>query len=320
MSTDFEDPQLDALLARHAITWRAGFTPPPLDGMLAVATKQDAPHRRRWLLPVAAAVLLLVAPLLTVLATHRHSSVRPSEQLSTEPSPTGKLTVIGKVGWSNGVLQADGRTIKVEYTFTSSLLKCGLGMPVLRAQVSSQTSSSVTVTAVAYRSEQPLPDATDMCSPSSPHLGTYHDSSTVTLHAALGSRTVVDGWTTLQHPVFDARDIPVPAYVPAGFVDDGVSWAESDTKHQLAQRAFHNTVGQFTIERLIYDPNFITMALSVPAEPVRGHPAEYSKGPFGEVGWRDGKYFWVVTQITYGTSGKIQLDKATLYKIANSLP
>ena len=43
MSTDFEDPQLDELLAGYARTWNADFSAPPLAGMLEQATSSAGP-------------------------------------------------------------------------------------------------------------------------------------------------------------------------------------------------------------------------------------------------------------------------------------
>jgi hypothetical protein len=308
MSTDFHDPDLDELLSRHGQDWQRGFTAPPLDGMLSVATSGPDHRGRRWLAPIAAAVLLLAIPLITVLALRD----RP------EPAPPAKpavLKLIGAVAWADAVLQTDGKTVSVtEKSFR--IAKCDQGIPVLRASVVSETASQVVIAATAYESSQRPAADSSICKLG----GTRHarERAVVSLSTALGKRVLIDAKDGSKHPVLTENTLPRAGYVPGSFRHAGVSWNEETG---TAQRFYTNSKGFFTISRELYPESGHPFEMSdFGSEPVHGHLAKYQNwGGNWHVSWIEGKYLWTVNQMPYNGAPIVQLDRATLFKIARSL-
>lgn len=310
MTTDFDDPDLDELLSRHGQNWQRSFTAPPLDGMLSVATSAPDHRGRRWLLPIAAAVLLLAIPLITVLALRDRTQPAP-------PAEPVVLKLIGAVPWADAILQADGKTVIVtEASFRT--VECDRGIPVLRASVVSETASRVVITATAYESSQRPAADSSVCKMAGTGRGRVRERAVVSLSTALGKRVLIDAKDGSTRPVLSENAIPQSGHVPAGFRHAGLSWSD-DTRS--ATRTYANSKGMFSITRELYSDTIQTFDWpDNGSEVIRGHLTKYHDGGgVGRVSWLDGPYLWTINQEAYYGAPIVQLDKATLFKIARSL-
>lgn len=311
MTTDFHDPELDELLGRHAQNWQRGFTAPPLGGMLAVATSEPEHRGRRWLWSVAAAVLLLAIPLITVLALRNRSQPAPPAE------PVVELKLIGAVPWVDAILHADGKTITVTET-SFQTVQCDRGIPVLRASVVSQTASQVRIAATAYESsERPSADSS-VCKMAGTGRGRVQNRAVVSLGKALGKRVLIDAANGSKHPVLSEKTIPQAGHVPAGFRHTGLSWREGTG---YATRTYANAKGTFSITRELYSESMQSFDMSDHgSEIIGGHLVKYQNwGATWHVSWLDGPYLWTVDQMAYYGADTVQLDRATLFKIARTL-
>lgn len=312
MTLDFDEQQVDELLTRRARSWRQDFTAPPLEGMLAIAIDEPEHHARRWLWPIVAAVLLLAIPLITVLATRHRAQPAPPAK------PVTELKLIGAAPWADAVLQADGRTVTVSHAFPKGSVQCGRGLPVLRATVIAQTRSQVVIAATAYESSQRPPADSLVCT--TPGVqGQREDSAVVSLSSALGSRMLIDATDHKKHPVLRDDAIPQAGYVPAGFRHVGLSWSEESG---YASRTYTNPEGTFSIIRRLNDEFLQSMfdQRDYGSQTVHGQLAKYQNwGATWHVSWSEGKYLWTVDQEAYNGAPIVQLAKATLFKVAQSL-
>lgn len=313
MTTDFNDRDLDELLSQRGQDWQRGFVAPPLAGMLSIATSGPHHRGRRWLLPIAAAVLLMAIPLITVLALRDRPKPAP-------PAEPVVLELIGAASWADAVLQADGKTITVSDT-TLRTVQCDQGIPVLRASVVSQTASQVVIAATAYKSSQRPPADSPVCKMAGTGGGRVRETAVVSLNQALGKRVLIDAVNGSKHPILSEDAIPQAAYVPTGFRDTGVSWGENSGN---ARRVYANARGNFSITR--YQGSESIQTFDWPdngSEIIRGHLTKYfDEGGLGRVSWLDGPYLWTIDQNAYASDSYaviVQFDKATLFKIARSL-
>jgi hypothetical protein len=309
MSTDFEDPQLDELLASYAHTWNADFNTPPLAGMLEQATSQSS--HRRWILSAVAAVLLLAVPVTTVLVLHRGRST---------DKPAGRVTarLLGPTPWDGALLLADGNAVAIHI---STKVPCGQPIPFARAAVISTTPTTITITASLYlRSDAPLAQPAPGFSCANSPDGIIDTTATVKLAGVVGPH-LVDGSTGQQHQVLDTGVVASPTFVPKGFVDDGFYWDEARFQQQpVVSHNYHNAHGTLTIDRLTFrDPIGDQPVGGTAVGPIHGHTGQWVAG-LGQLSWIQGDYVWTITQVAYNGTGKVQLDLKTALKIANSLP
>jgi hypothetical protein len=316
MSTDYQDPQLDELLAGYAGSWNSGFAAPPLAGMLEQATSR--PNHHRWLLAAVAAVLLLVVPVATVLVLHRSRSA--DQPGNRAPKPTGSVTErsLGTTPWNDARLMADGSTVAVE---VSMKVPCGQPIPFPRASVIRTTPTTITITTTLYlRSDAPLVRSAPGFGCSNSPDGIIGATATVKL-ANLTGRHLIDGSTGQQHQFLDIRSVASPTFVPRGFVDDGVYWDETRFAQQPdVQHSYHNGQGTLTIDRLTFrDPVGDQPIGETEVGPIHGHTGQWMAG-LGQLSWLQGDYVWTISQVAYNGTGKVQLDLKTVLKIANSLP
>lgn len=282
MSPD-PDPT-DQLLDRHGKQWLTTFAPPPLEGMLAVATTQTH-HRTRWLWPSAAAVALLVIPLLTVVG------ISGSHQSATRPAG-----FLGDADWIGAVLQTDPRmlTIAVNINETPNCLDNRL--PDVRPVVS-ETTTKVTIRAQAFRPSPPSPTPTlpagvvPVCA-----LPGYRPMPvTVRLKQPLGTRSLIDAKTGIRHPVLDASTLLTPSWLPAGYVDLGFQW-QTDSP-QAVVREYDGPGGRLRVGR---SPKSAAWSgeKTLTTATVLGHPARVftydTASKVRCVAWDDSEYSWSI--------------------------
>jgi len=309
MSLD-PDP-VDQLLDRHGKHWLATFNPLPLEGALAVAIDQQ-PHRTRWLWPVAAAVALLVIPLLTVVGI--------SGSLQSAHHPAGYL---GDFAWNGAVLNKDPRTLTIAVDINRIRDYClDDGLPAVRAVVS-ETATKVTIRAQAFEPSHPSP------TPSVPP-GTVLACSlrgyrpvmvTVRLEQPLGTRSLLDAKTGARHQVVDASKVPAPSWLPAGYVDLGFQRYDDDSDQVL-----HRYDAGKAELRVVRGHGFPAPAneRGVTTATVLGQPAKVtapSKGVTNEacVIWDDSEYSWSICSVGGPAVHDPPLSAAELLRIANSL-
>jgi hypothetical protein len=306
---------VEQLLEQHGERWRTAFVPPPLEGMLAVATA-PAHHRARWVWSVVAAAALLVIPLATVVAVHDiHRSPAPAASRPTAP-PTGLL---GGVEWSLPILQRDGKAVTVAVNINH--VSCvAHGTPILRG-VAAETATTVAITVRAYALGPPpsVPPGSLLGCNMPLHAPV---PLTVTLKQPLGDRTLIDATTGTPQPLtLAASTVPAPSYLPAGYVDQGVRWQDdflphpSQALHDYAgpDGELHLVRGRRSIPFSPYDPLLIT------AE-VLGHPARLVKGSSSGtcLTWRDSEYWWAVCSVG-SAGGAGPLGDGELHRIGNSI-
>lgn len=310
MTTDFEDPALDELLNRHAATWRKGFALPALDRMLNQVTVAPAPHRRRWVWPIAAAALLLAIPVATVAVAHGRPHVAAGQGL--------RQISLGALNWQDAVLESDGKSINLSWSVSFGEY-CSFGLPVVGGTVIRQTATAVYLELQAVRgSAGKPPNASSDCKmmPSSEQLS---NRSTVQLPQPLGNRKLVDAANGTIHPVYDARSMPSVTALPAGFASVGVIWNESDGS---VTRIYEGASSVLSVARS--GVTFWDLLPPKIAGSVLGHPAKYKVGGSGRSGWRqviwlDASIEWEVQEVPYPLYGASKLSEAQLFAIANSL-
>jgi hypothetical protein len=197
------------------------------------------------------------------------------------------------------------------------MVSCDRNLPTLRAAVTSQTASQVVITATAYESDERLPADSPLCTTPGARSGPLDRTVPVVLEAPLGTRRLVDGTDSRRHLVLAAVVVPQAGYVPAGFTDKGAHWNEASGAASFG-RAYVSSKGEFTIGRKPFsddDLAFFTPTAPAP-DTVHGHPALYQNT---NLYWQDGAYLWMISQESYSGTGLVQLDKAMLLKIGNSL-
>lgn len=307
------DP-IDHLLDRHGQRWLAAFVTPPLEGMLAVAA---TPVRRtRWLWAVAAAVTLLMVPLVTVLGisgSHR-SATHPA------PHPAGFL---GDIAWFGAVLQADHRTLTVAVYPDRTNYCPDKQLPDLHAVVS-ETATTVSIRAQAFRPSSPssTPSASAGAAPVCSELGPMPMPLTVRLRQPLGSRSLLDAMTSTSHRVFEASTLLTPSWLPAGYVDRIIRWErEAD---DVVVHEYHGP-GR---DRLFVARDQVHPAPASGSEKVLatgtvlGHPAKVSVFPSTPnvacAFWTDSGYSWSIC--SWGADARHPpLDAEELLRIGNSM-
>ncbi len=307
------DP-VDELLERDGERWRSAFSPPPLAGMLAVATTSPR-HRTRWVWPLVAAVVLLVIPLATVLAVQHRPHRSPA------PSASHSAGLLGTVDWSDAVLQADGRTITIAVDINRTPNFClDYGLPTTRAVVS-ETATTVSITAQVFRPSHPSP------TPSVPPGSVLGCSAVghqalpldVQLRQPLGSRTLIDTTTGSHHPVLRASTLAKPSYLPSGYVRQSVQWHE-ETPHSQVLQDYTGPAGTFLVVRH-YGFNAEQYKPVLATGTVLGYPAKVignSSRPSERcVLWNDPEYFWSLCSMP--NLGSTPLDAAELLRIGNSM-
>jgi hypothetical protein len=218
--TDLHD-----LLEREGRRWRDGFTAPDLDAMLGELT-QPRRSRVRWVWPIAAAVLLLTVPLVTVLLrpnSRPGGTSSPGSRSSTAARPTPGSGIFGLVPWT-GVASQDqnGRMVSVWVDVDRTPHWCmDAGLPALQAEVIEKPAQVViqvhAYQPVYYRPQTPAPGTVLGCS----LVGHLPIPVLVRLHAPLGRRSLVDGATGQAHPVQQAADLPSVTTLPTGYVEIG---------------------------------------------------------------------------------------------------
>ena len=306
MSPD-PDP-LDQLLDRHGQHWRSGFVPPPLEGMLAVATAPTQ-HRARWLWSLAAAVALLVIPLVTVVG------ISGSHQSATRPAG-----FLGEVGWSGAVLQTDPTmlTIGVDVNATPY---CGL--PDVRTVVS-ETAGKVSIRAQVFRPSHASPTPSVPPGVALVCMTPGHPPVTVTvrLKQPLGTRSLIDAKTGIRHPVLDASTLLAPSWLPAGYVDLGFEWEEDNPKGQVLHR-YGKGGAELRVVRGYEFPAPAADERVVSTGTVLGHPAKVTaqaSSPNGAcVTWKDSKYSWLICSWGVGGAKRAPLSAGELLRVGNSM-
>ncbi|HEX4729228.1 MAG TPA: hypothetical protein VH298_15590 [Jatrophihabitans sp.] len=316
MSTDFEDPQLDELLAGYARSWNAGFTAPPLAGMLEQATSRPG-HRRRWLLPAVAAALLLAIPLITVLLV-RHG--RTAEQ-PAQPLPNTKPVLVGPVPWRDPVWTGNS----IWFVARVSPSQYCKGVASIHADVTEDGAASVTIVASLYTN----PDRSamtelqkEMCSnPSPDSSGEVGISSSVDLPEPLAGRSAFDGMAHLAHKVLDARMITsIPALPPIfhDFAYSGVTdtnmvshdWVLDNLRDGVSLSAV--PIDSPTGSSWLHQGTPSTIGL------VNGHQTRLGPGQH-TITWENGAYVYQIVETSEGGDYH-RLSLTQLLDLARSVP
>jgi hypothetical protein len=306
------DP-IEQLLDRQGEHWRSRFVPPALDGMLAVATA-PAHRRSRWVWPLVAAIALLVIPLVTVVAV---------QGPQRSPTATHAPGFLGRVDWSSAVLQIDGRTVTVAAEVDRTPNYClDFGVPALHGVVS-ETARRVTITVQAFRPIHPSP------TPSVPPgavlgcsaVGHRPVQVSVALGQPLGNRTLIDSTTGTRHRVFEASSLPAPSYLPAGYVDQGISWREDISQSQV----LHDYIapgGELRVVRGHGDTTPPDQQM-VTTGTVLGHPAQVTRNSYPPIRscvvWNDPEYSWAICSVEPPGARRAPLGAADLLRIGNSM-
>jgi hypothetical protein len=267
--------------------------------------------------------VLLVIPLATVLSirgSHRSPAPAASHPSGTHPSSTTTNSppdgLLGDVEWSSPVLQIDGRTMTVAVDVNRTPHYClDYGQPDLRG-VTSENSTTVTITVRAYPPSNPLPMPTPApgtvlgCS----EIGHPPVPLSVKLSQPLGDRALIDGTTGTRYSVLKASTLPAPSYLPAGYVDKGVQWYDHVPPFQVVHAYLNGLEGL----RLIRSQGLLT----APGErvlttgTVLGHPAKVAESnSYGTcAAWSDPAYSWSLC-----STGILPLSAGELLRIANSI-
>lgn len=199
----------------------------------------------------------------------------------------------------NVLISADGRTL-------SSSRGGGCGPLVPEAQ---ETATTVSLRLRTYPSAMTAPGSCAMTSYS------------VTLHAPLGTRTLIDGVTHRVLYRFDAREILRPAWLPEGYVHryDTATLAEETVAGSRGGCVQLYTRGDGYDEE-IYISQDTGATWHAPddaptAEPVtvRGHQGLAIPG---EIAWNEGGELVTIRSLTYAYATP---DTATLVAIADSM-
>ncbi|WP_408664256.1 hypothetical protein [Jatrophihabitans sp.] len=287
-----------------------------MEGMLAVATAQTQ-HRSRWLWPLAAAVALLVIPLVTVVG------VSGSHQSATSPTPD-PAGFLGDIAWFGAVLQADHRTLSVAVYPDRQSYCPGSQLPDLHAVVS-ETATTVSIRAQAFRasSPSPTPSAPAGAAPVCSDLGPMPMALTVELRQPLGSRSLLDATTGTRHLVFEASTLLTPSWLPAGYVDRIIRW-EREPHDDVVVHEYHGPgKDQLFVAR---GPNPPAPALAgetvLATGTVLGHPAKVTRYPATPTTtcafWTDSGYSWSIC--SWGPDPRHSpLDAEELLRIGNSM-
>lgn len=263
----------------------AGFAAPDLDVMLDEVIRPGR-SRARWVWPIAAAVLLLTVPLITLLLRSNSHPAHPA----TRPTPASKL--LGSVPWTGVAVSQghDGRSVSVWVDTQRTPDWCrDAGLPVLQAStVEKPDKITIQVRAYGPPGYQPptFPPGTLLGCPA---VRLLPIPLLVQLSAPIGQRSLVDATTGQSHPVGQAADLPSLTGLPAGYVDEGATpelgRADKETVDQFgvlqfaARRTYRNGNDGLTLERYQNKP-------TVPAEYVQlnatgtvlGHPAQVVGG------------------------------------------
>jgi hypothetical protein len=302
----------DQLLDRHGKHWRTTFVPPPLEGMLAVATAQTQ-HRTRWLWPLAAAVALLVIPLLTVVG------ISGSHRSATHPAG-----FLGDLDWTGAVLQNDPRMLTIAVDINKTPNYClDYGLPDVRA-MASETATRVIIRAHALRPSHPSPTPSVPAGAGLACSGRGYSPVTVTvqLEQPLGTRSLIDAKTGIQRPVLEASTLLTPSWLPAGYVDLGFQWQDDNPKSQVLHR-YGKGGAELWVVRGYEFPAPAPDERVLSTGTVLGHPAKVTAQAISPgvacMTWKDSKYSWLICSRGVAGAQHAPLSAGELLRIGNSM-
>lgn len=306
MSLD-PDP-IDQLLDRHGKQWRTRFVPPPLEGMLAVSVPPTR-HRARWLRPMAAAVALLVVPLVTVVGIS-----------GLHQSATHQAGYLADLNWIGAVLQTDPTVLTIGVDVNATPYCLDNGLPDMRPVVT-ETATKVTIRARAFRPLHPSPTPTVppgtviACS----LRGYMPMSVTVRLERPLGTRSLIDAKARVQRPVLDASTLLAPSWLPAGYADKGFRW-RTDSPQSVAHE-FDGPAGLLQVRRTPQSPwegEKVLVTATVLGHPGRVFTLDNSPN-LRCVAWIDSGSTWSICSEGALEPPRPTVSVAELLRIANSM-